>query len=228
MPALPGEARARVDERGADPRLVGPAMPATASMIEPPTPSLTAGSLPELTAGLPLPMGAAPLALERLAGHPADLARPAAEVRLTAELGSPAFTQALGTQMGVWMRDGVQEARIQLNPAELGPVQIQIALDGQSAQVDFHAAHARTREAIEASLPALASALRESGFTLAGGGVFGQGAGDTSARTPPRPPRDGERNALGAAALAVTGDEGLTAAAERSRSWRRGLLDVFA
>ena len=94
-----------------------------------------------------------------------------AQATLHAAIDEPGFGAALGSQVSLWVRDGVQEARLQLHPAELGPVIVQIALEGQAAHVDFTAAVAATRESIEQSLPALAAALRESGFTLAGGGV---------------------------------------------------------
>jgi hypothetical protein len=144
------------------------------------------------------------------------------QATLHAAIDEPGFGMALGTQVSVWVRDGVQEARLQLHPAELGPVTVQIALDGQAAHVDFTAAVAATRESIEQSLPALAAALRESGFTLAGGGVSshaGQSNGD--------PRRDragaghGNRSRTDAGA-----DVGPSLSAPRR--WARSLLDVYA
>ncbi len=76
--------------------------------------------------------------------------------------------------MTLLVRAGVEQARIELNPAEMGPVAVQIALDGGGARIDFHADVAATRQAIEASLPSLASALHDAGLTLTGGGVFQQ------------------------------------------------------
>lgn len=231
-PALPGEARARADERAVDTTLIAAAASTAATKMastEPVAVSTSYTMVEPTTPMSTIAAGAAAPALDGLAGRTAaEPPRSVAEARLAAAPGSPAFTQAFGEQMGVWVRDGVQEARIHLHPAELGPVQIQIALDGPSAQVDFHAAHARTREAIEASLPALASALRESGFTLAGGGVFGQGAGEAPPRTPPRAQRDADAPPFGSEAIGAIGDETLAAAAARSQGWRRGLLDVFA
>lgn len=148
-----------------------------------------------------------------------------AQAQLGAAPGSAEFAPALGTQVAVWLREGVQEAQLQLHPAELGPVAVQIALDGLQAQVDFHAAHARTRDAIEASLPSLAAALRDAGFTLAGGGVFGQGAGENGARSLPRPLR-GAAARDDEAAGRVDGDP--LRRAPPGGAWRRGLLDVFA
>jgi len=84
---------------------------------------------------------------------------------------SPDFNEALGVQVSVLARDGVQEAQLHLNPADMGPISVQIALDGTKAQVDFGADSLATRQIIESGLPELASALRDAGFTLAGGGV---------------------------------------------------------
>jgi len=170
--------------------------------------------------------GPLPTALARF-DNPAVATRAAAgaQATLDAPVSSREFAPALGAQVAVWVRDGVQEARLQLHPAELGPLAIQIALDGSSAQIDFHAAHELTRDAIETSLPALAASLHESGFTLAGGGVFGQGAGGGA------PGERGAAPAPGVRALPQPAGEPATLAAlpePRTRGWRRGLLDVFA
>ncbi|PPE68473.1 flagellar hook-length control protein FliK [Caldimonas thermodepolymerans] len=87
---------------------------------------------------------------------------------------APEFPQALASQVSYLVRDGVQQARLTLNPAEMGPISVQIAVQGQQAQVDFAAASAATRAAIEQSLSHLAAALHEAGLTLSGGGVSQQ------------------------------------------------------
>ena len=84
---------------------------------------------------------------------------------------APEFREALGVQVSVLARDGVQKAELHLNPAEMGPISVQIALDGTKAQVDFGADSFQTRQVIESGLPELAAALRDAGFTLSGGGV---------------------------------------------------------
>jgi len=84
---------------------------------------------------------------------------------------APEFRAALGVQVSVLARDGVQHAQLHLNPAEMGPISVQIALDGTQARVDFGADSAATRQLIEAGLPELAAALRDAGLTLSGGGV---------------------------------------------------------
>ena len=103
-------------------------------------------------------------------------------VAIATPVAAPQFAQSLGLQMSVLARDGVQHAELHLNPADMGPVSVQIVIDGTQARVDFGADVAATRHAIEAGLPELASAMRDAGFTLAGGGVsqHSRGRGDGS------------------------------------------------
>lgn len=105
-----------------------------------------------------------------LVGSARDIAAPLA-VNVPTPLASPEFAQALGVQVSVLVADGVQRAELQLNPAEMGPVSVQIVIDGTRAHVDFGADLAATRQAIESGLPQLAGALSDAGFTLTGGGV---------------------------------------------------------
>ena len=132
---------------------------------------------------------------------PAAATTAAPALALATPVDSPDFASALGVRVSVLVQDGVQQAELHLNPAETGPVSIHISLDGTAARVDFGADLASTRAAIERGLPELASALRDAGFTLAGGGVSqhagGRASGDDDARrstarldgggNPPRP-----------------------------------------
>ena len=90
---------------------------------------------------------------------------------LSTPVASPDFQQALAVQVSVLARDGVQHAELHLHPADMGPVSVRIALEGTLARVEFGADMAATRQAIETGLPELASALRDAGLTLSGGGV---------------------------------------------------------
>ena len=144
-----------------------------------------------------------------------------AEATIAVPLDSPAFAPALGAQISLFTRDGVQTARLQLNPAEMGPITVQIALDGSAARVDFQADMASTRALIEASLPALAGALQEAGMTLAGGGVSQQPSSHQpppQAEQPGRPRRGEERPTASAAQPLPT----------RVHTGSRGLVDLVA
>ncbi len=91
-----------------------------------------------------------------------------------APVHSAAFAAEAGYRIAVLVQGGIESAQLQLHPADMGPVTVQIVVEGQTAQVQLSALQADTRQALEASLPQLASQLRESGLTLTGGGVFEQ------------------------------------------------------
>lgn len=140
----------------------------------------TAHSTSESAFVLPTPPDPAVAAAAAAPATPASTAAPA-EAPVSAAVPVPVdsadFAEAFGVQVSVLARDGVQQAELHLNPAEMGPVSVQIVMDGERARIDFGAQAAATRAAIEASLPELAAALRDAGLTLAGGGVSQQTAG---------------------------------------------------
>ena len=129
-----------------------------------------------------------------VAAAPRDIAAPAS-VSIPTRVDAPDFAQVLGMQMSVLAKDGVQRAELHLNPADMGPVSVQIVMDGTQARVDFGADVAATRHAIEAGLPELASALRDAGFTLAGGGVSQHSGSRGGQSTPDDDTRRGARRA---------------------------------
>jgi flagellar hook-length control protein FliK len=133
------------------------------------------------------PSGPAPTfaaELSRLMSSPAAAdTPPTTEVQVPVPVGTSEFVPRLSSEIAVLARDGVQEARVNLHPAELGPISVQIRVEGEAAQVHLAVDNALTRQILESALPTLAGALRETGLTLTGGGVFeqsrqGAGAGD--------------------------------------------------
>lgn len=166
------------------------------------------------------PVAAGAAAAPGLAHRP-DAAGVSAQrhAELAEPVGSPRFAPALGARVVTLVRDGVEQAQVRLNPAELGPIAVHIRVDGTRAEVEFSAAHALTRQALQDAVPALAGALRESGLTLAGGGVFEQ----------PRESRDADaapRGEPGARSGPHGSAESPTAVPARARA--RGIVDLFA
>lgn len=193
--------------------------------------------MPEQTTDLKAEAGALSSLGAGVQGRPAGL-MPAGPARHEATLPTPPghadFGQALADQVRVWVNtartDGPMTAELHLNPADLGPIQVKIALEGQSAKVDFAAAAAETRKAIEASLTALSTALSDVGLNLTGGGVSAQTSqqsfGQQSA------PSEGARGVSAqSSASSEAGDDG-DAAFMRSvsapRVGRPGGLDLYA
>jgi flagellar hook-length control protein FliK len=84
-----------------------------------------------------------------------------------ASVEQPLFKVQLSQRVADAIGQGVQRARIQVNPQELGPVQIELNLDGQQASVSFSAPHSETRDAIRLSLDQLRAHLDEQGIELA-------------------------------------------------------------
>ncbi|MCB1995070.1 MAG: flagellar hook-length control protein FliK [Burkholderiaceae bacterium] len=179
------------------------------------------------------PTPAAPLdalsALTSSPGHPtatgADT-NPAvvAEQEIRPSVHSPGFAPALGAQLTLLVKEGVTEARLHLNPLEMGPINVQIQLEGTQARVEMVAEHSATRQALEQSMPSLASALRDSGLTLAGGGVFEQ----STRRDQAGEPGTGSPRAAGTPGRQADDDTGATAGAAMRSTRARGVVDLYA
>lgn len=94
--------------------------------------------------------------------------------RISESIHETAFPRVLGLKIEQWVQDGVQQVWLDVHPADMGPVAISIALDGQQAELNFGAESASARQAIESSLPELAAALQNAGLTLSGGSISQQ------------------------------------------------------
>ncbi|MEQ8800700.1 MAG: flagellar hook-length control protein FliK [Haliea sp.] len=164
-----------------------------------------------LTGALQAPAG------EKLEAVPA---RPAVALPLPAPEARATFTQTL--DQVVWMtREGVHQARLQLEPAHLGRVDIWLDLDGGEAKLHLGAQQAQVREALEAVLPRLRDALAQHGMSLTDASVSDSG------RQQPENPDNRESTA----ATATAGTEADVVEGGESRSSTlspRGLLDLYA
>ena len=166
-----------------------------------------------------------PVAVQAAIARPAqvDGSGAATQARLSARPDSPDFAPQLGAQITTFVRDGIEHAQLHLNPAEMGPVSVQIQLDGQIAQVHLSADHALTRQALEASMPQLASQLSEAGLTLGGGGVFEQ---PRQGREAPSQGGRGDDGRSGGGA--DTRPRGIGSVAPVQPPMRRGVVDLVA
>ena len=192
-----------------------------------------AGPLASSASSNLLPPGALPGGVVTASLHAATAAPVSApEATLQAHPGSASFAHELGAQLSVFVREGVQHARLQLNPQDMGPVFVRIHLDGQAAQVHMAAEQGATRQALELALPALAGHLSEAGITLTGGGVFERHAGGFGAEG--RMPA-GDGSSRGSAADGATGNAGASAQVDSTVqpepgrwSRTRGIVDLIA
>ncbi|HFE32145.1 MAG TPA: flagellar hook-length control protein FliK, partial [Gammaproteobacteria bacterium] len=83
-------------------------------------------------------------------------------------VGHPGWSAELGQRM-VWLANQeIREAKIQLNPRHLGPIDVRIVYsDAQQLSVSFNAQNPAAREALDAALPRLREMFEQQGLNLA-------------------------------------------------------------
>lgn len=93
-------------------------------------------------------------------------------------VADPGWGDELGQRL-VWMTEnGVGRAQLRMNPPELGPIEVRMAVANDDARVSFHVQHGATREALEAALPRLREMFASQGLNLADANVSEQSQGD--------------------------------------------------
>jgi flagellar hook-length control protein FliK len=89
-----------------------------------------------------------------------------ADDKLTPQVGSPDWNQALGQKV-VWMvAGGQQSASLTLNPPDLGPMQVVLNVTNSHATATFTAAQPEVRQALETAMPKLREMLGDAGIQL--------------------------------------------------------------
>jgi flagellar hook-length control protein FliK len=85
-------------------------------------------------------------------------------LKVSAEVGTPEFAQDVTDHLSWMVGNNLNGAKLELNPAQLGPIEVRIAVQGNQAQVSFMAHSTATRDALEASSPKLREMLGAQGF----------------------------------------------------------------
>jgi len=128
---------------------------------------------------------------------------------------SQGFDDGVGSHIAWMAGQKLGEARIQVSPEHLGPIEVTLTLDDARVDAHFHSAHVEVRAALEASVPRLREMLAQHGLQL-GQADVGQrhGAGQQSQGAPAFPFGDGDAGAAPAPVAPIV--------------HRRGLLDEYA
>ncbi len=96
------------------------------------------------------------------------------QTSIPAHVNDPRWSQQLGDRV-LWMARGeVQTAQISITPAQLGPIQISISLQGDQMTAQFVSAHQEVRQVLEDSLPRLREMLSGAGINLGQANVGAQ------------------------------------------------------
>lgn len=133
------------------------------------------------------------------------------------------WPSALGHRLLWAVGEGVQKVDISVSPNNMGPINVQISIENEQADIRFTAMHAMTREALEASLPRLRDMFSQQGINLSQTQVFSQ-ASHSGHERQPHPQQS--HHPQGASAENASSDR------EREQPrfvpWRRGLVDDYA
>ena len=123
---------------------------------------------------------AAPAPIEPVSAaraQPALLAMP-----ISHDVVDERWGRAIGERLLVMVDKLIGKARIQLNPAHLGPVKVEIDTVRGGSTVEFVAASPITREALESALPRLREMFEQQGLSLSEASVRDEPGRQTDAR----------------------------------------------
>ena len=179
--------------------------------------ALKVKEIPSTIAAGMAPLQQAAFNAQALAAHPTD--------KLTPQVGTPGWDQALGQKV-VWMVAGAQQsATLSLNPPDLGPLQIVLNVSNSQATATFTAAQPEVRQALEAALPRLREMLGDAGIQL-GQATVGSGSPNSNWGS------GGEQSQHGTARAGESAGDALAMPLRTSRiqaiSGGLGLVDTFA
>jgi len=89
---------------------------------------------------------------------------PTPTLKVGAGVETPEFGQGLADRVSWMVDNNLNGAKLQVNPPQLGPIEVRIAVQGDHAQVWLTSHSAVTRDALEASSPKLREMLGAQGF----------------------------------------------------------------
>lgn len=160
-------------------------------------------------------------------GNQANKAETTAPVKN--EVASPLHSNAWSHDFSnkvIWLAKNDQtQAQININPPQLGPIQITLNLSGDQASAVFTSPHAEVRQAIENSLPQLKEMLSSAGINL-GQADVGANLAQQQRETPGQS-TNGNRLAIENAILPGDGNAGDTKTSTPLQRGK-GLVDLFA
>ncbi len=133
-------------------------------------------------------------------------------------VGTARWADELGNRLVLMSVRGQQQGSLTLTPEHLGPMEVQISVNRDTASVWFGAQHADTRAALVEAMPRLREMLASSGLSLGQSGVSEQAPRDTS----------GAGSFVSGDGSAGADTDAIEVSAPAWRSWRPGLIDTYA
>ena len=146
---------------------------------------------------------------------------------ITVPFDDPRFGGALSERVQWLVKEGIQSAELTLHPQDMGPIRIEMSIDGTATSIDFAATQADTRAAIEQALPRLRDLLADQGLQLGGTQI----GADTSRQDNPghrARPSGGETRTATVDIPDATSDGVPVSAMPASTRNAAGRIDLFA
>jgi flagellar hook-length control protein FliK len=91
-------------------------------------------------------------------------AAPTPTLKVSPAVDTPEFAQGLADRVSLMVGGNLTSAKLQVNPPQLGPIDVRISVQGDQAQVSLTAHSAVTRDALESSSSKLREMLGAQGF----------------------------------------------------------------
>jgi flagellar hook-length control protein FliK len=142
--------------------------------------------------------------------------------KLTPQVGSTGWDQAVGQKV-VWMvAGGQQNASLTLNPPDLGPLQVVLNVTNSHATVTFTSTQPEVRQALESAIPKLREMLGDAGIQL-GQASINSGSAQQQAFS-----QQNSANTNSTSGSVDNGDSTMPAIRALPTSAGQGLVDTFA
>ncbi|MES2347490.1 MAG: flagellar hook-length control protein FliK, partial [Pseudomonadota bacterium] len=153
--------------------------------------------------------------------------------KLSSRVGTQAWDQQLGQKIVFMAAGGEQSATMELNPPDLGPLQVVLSVNKDQATAAFTSATPEVRQALEAALPKLREMMSDAGIQLGSAtvsaGMSDQNNGFSQQATSAQGGGNGGGNRTGSSGF---GRDAAVAEAPRSAAPARrvpaGAVDTFA
>ena len=99
-------------------------------------------------------------------GTPARSDQATAVLTLQPQVFKADWSQAFNSSIVLLARDHMQSARLNINPPELGPIEVRLSVQNDQTSIQFLTHHAATRDVIEDAFPRLREMMASNGINL--------------------------------------------------------------
>lgn len=146
---------------------------------------------------------------------------------LYSRVGTAAWDQQLGQKVIFMAAGGEQSATMELNPPDLGPLQVVLSVSKDQATAAFTSAAPEVRQALEAALPKLREMMGEAGIQL-GNATVSAGTSDQNNSSQASSSGSGQRGVQGRNGAAGSDGADAPPATATVRRLPNSAVDTFA